>query len=244
MRGAFTGAISEGRPGRLELANGGTLCLDETGELPLDLQPFLLRALEEGVVYRLGDGQPRRVEVRLLAITNRVLLDEVAAGRFRRDLYHRISVTQIRPPPLRDRHGDVELLVAHFNAALAERHEVPQRRFGREVLSLLAAYHLARQRARAAQRRRKPAADVRRARRPAGRAGGRTHVGAGRPAACRLGSARQPGGVRACGDHRRHSALFGQPDRSGEVAGRFPQHVVSEDRALPAANLRFVESYG
>jgi len=141
VRGAFTGAISEGRPGRFELANGGTLCLGEIGELPLDLQPFLLRALEEGVVYRLGDGQPRRVEVRLLAITNRVLLDEVAAGRFRRDLYRRISVTQIRPPPLRDRHGDVEMLVAHFNAALAERHEVPQRRFGREVLSLLAAYH-------------------------------------------------------------------------------------------------------
>ena len=141
VRGAFTGATSEGRPGRFELANGGTLCLDEIGELPLNLQPFLLRALEEGVVYRLGDGQPRRVEVRLLAITNRVLLDEVAAGRFRRDLYHRISVTQIRPPPLRDRHGDVETLVAHFNASLAERHEVPQRRFGPEVLSLLAAYH-------------------------------------------------------------------------------------------------------
>jgi len=141
VRGAFTGATSEGRPGRFELASGGTLCLDEIGELPLDLQPFLLRALEEGVVYRLGDGQPRRVEVRLLALTNRTLLDEVAAGRFRRDLYHRISVTLIRPPPLRDRHGDVEMLVAHFNALLAERHEVPQRRFGPDVLRLLAAYH-------------------------------------------------------------------------------------------------------
>ena len=141
VRGAFTGATSEGRPGRFELANGGTLCLDEIGELPLDLQPFLLRALEEGVVYRLGDGQPRRVEVRLLALTNRNLLDEVAAGRFRRDLYHRISVTLVRPPPLRDRHGDVEMLVAHFNETLAERHDVPQRRFGADVLRLLAAYH-------------------------------------------------------------------------------------------------------
>ncbi len=141
VRGAFTGATSEGRQGRFELANGGTLCLDEIGELPLDLQPFLLRALEEGVIYRLGDGQPRRVEVRLLALTNRNLLDEVAAGRFRRDLYHRISVTVIRPPPLRDRHGDVEMLVAHFNELLAERHEVAQRRFGPEVLRLLAAYH-------------------------------------------------------------------------------------------------------
>ena len=74
-------------------------------------------------------------------MTNRMLLDEVAAGRFRRDLYHRIGVTRIRPPPLRERHGDLELLVEHFNASLAERHEVPPRRFGPEVLRLLAAYH-------------------------------------------------------------------------------------------------------
>ena len=140
VRGAFTGATSEGRPGRFELANGGTLCLDEIGELPLDLQPFLLRALEEGVIYRLGDGQPRRVQVRLLALTNRNLLDEVAAGRFRRDLYHRISVTRIRPPPLRERAGDLKLLVAHFNATLAERHEVAPRSFGADVMRLLSAY--------------------------------------------------------------------------------------------------------
>ena len=139
-RGAFTGATSEGRPGRFELAQGGTLCLDEIGELPLDLQPYLLRALEEGVIYRLGDGQPRRVEVRLLALTNRNLLDEVAAGRFRRDLYHRIGVIRICPPPLRDRAGDVELLLAHFNAVLAERHGVPMRHFGPDVLRLLTAY--------------------------------------------------------------------------------------------------------
>ena len=139
-RGAFTGATSEGRPGRFELAHGGTLCLDEIGELSLDLQPYLLRALEEGVIYRLGDGQPRRVEVRLLALTNRVLLDEVAAGRFRRDLYHRISVTRIRPPPLREREGDIELLLAHFNERLAERHELPMRHFGPDVMRLLSAY--------------------------------------------------------------------------------------------------------
>lgn len=141
VRGAYTGATSDGRQGRFELANGGTLCLDEIGELPLDLQPFLLRVLEEGVIYRLGDGQPRRVNVRLLAVTNRNLLDEVAAGRFRRDLYHRISVTRIRPPPLREREGDVALLVDHFNAALAERHDVPMRHFGADVMRLLEAYH-------------------------------------------------------------------------------------------------------
>ncbi len=141
VRGAFTGATNEGRPGRFEMANGGTLCLDEIGELPLDLQPFLLRVLEDGVVYRLGDGHPRRIDVRLLAITNRNLQDEVAAGRFRRDLYHRISVTCIRPPPLRERQGDVDLLVHHFNTLLAARHNVPERRFGPEVMGLLAAYH-------------------------------------------------------------------------------------------------------
>ena len=139
-RGAFTGAV-QSRLGRIEAANGGTLFLDEIGELPLDLQPYLLRALEEGVIYRLGDGQPRRVQVRLLALTNRNLLDEVAAGRFRRDLYHRISVTRICPPPLRDREGDVGILVAHFNAQLAERHGVPARHFGPEVMQMLAAYH-------------------------------------------------------------------------------------------------------
>ncbi len=141
VRGAFTGAVSEGRPGRFEQANGGTLCLDEIGELPLDLQPYLLRALEEGVITRLGDTQPRRVNVRLLAMTNRKLLDEVAAGRFRRDLYHRISVTCIRPPPLRDRIGDVGLLVDHFNALLAERHNVAMRHFGIDAMQLLSAYH-------------------------------------------------------------------------------------------------------
>ena len=140
VRGAFTGAVSEGRAGRFELANGGTLCLDEIGELPLDLQPFLLRVLEEGVVYRLGDGNARRVTVRVIAMTNRDLRVEVEAGRFRRDLFHRISITTVRPPPLRNRHGDVECLVDHFNALLSERHGVPKRQFGDEVLRLLNAY--------------------------------------------------------------------------------------------------------
>lgn len=141
VRGAFTGATNEGRPGRFELASGGTLCLDEIGELPLDLQPMLLRVLEEGAVYRLGDGQPRRVNVRVMALTNRVLLDEVAAGRFRRDLYHRIGVTRICPPPLRDRPGDLQCLLDHFNHALAERHGVHPRHFGPDVRRLLSAYH-------------------------------------------------------------------------------------------------------
>lgn len=140
VRGAFTGATAEGRPGRFELAHGGTLCLDEIGELPLELQPVLLRALEEGVVYRLGDTQPRRVDVRLLAMTNRNLHDEVKSGRFRGDLYYRISVTRMRIPPLRERDIDIDLLVEHFNRRLAQRHAVPLRRLNSEVMAVLRAY--------------------------------------------------------------------------------------------------------
>jgi transcriptional regulator of acetoin/glycerol metabolism len=140
VRGAFTGATAEGRPGRFELAHGGTLCLDEIGELPLDLQPILLRALEEGVIYRLGDTTPRRVAVRLLAMTNRNLREEVAGRRFRADLFYRVNVTAIRLPPLREREGDVDRLVAHFNRALSRRHRVPMRVFGAEAMAVLRAY--------------------------------------------------------------------------------------------------------
>lgn len=139
VRGAFTGATSEGRPGRFELAQGGTLCLDEIGEMPLDLQPVLLRVLEEGVVYRLGDTQPRRVDVRLVAITNRNLRAEVEAGRFRRDLFYRVNVTALAVPPLRDRGADIDLLVSHFSHQLAARHGVAARRFGPEALAALRA---------------------------------------------------------------------------------------------------------
>lgn len=140
VRGAFTGATNEGRAGRFELAHGGTLCLDEVGELPLDLQPVLLRVLEEGVIYRLGDGKPRHVNVRLLAMTNRDLLQEVEAGRFRRDLYHRINVTRVRVPPLRERDQDIELLTDHFNLQLSLRHGVPVRQFGGDVRAAMRAY--------------------------------------------------------------------------------------------------------
>ncbi|HSV68924.1 MAG TPA: sigma-54-dependent Fis family transcriptional regulator [Methylibium sp.] len=140
VRGAFTGATNEGRAGRFEMAHGGTLCLDEIGEMPLDLQPVLLRALEEGIVYRLGDTTPRHIDVRLVAMTNRDLLQEVAAGRFRRDLYHRVSITQIQVPALREREGDVDMLVDHFVEALSARHGVAPRVIGPDVRRLLRAY--------------------------------------------------------------------------------------------------------
>lgn len=140
VKGAFTGATVEGRPGRFELADGGTLCLDEIGELPLDLQPLLLRTLEEGVIYRLGDTNPRRVAVRLMAMTNRDLRDDVVAGRFRRDLYYRIAVTSITVPPLRDRLGDTERLIDHFNQILARRHGVAPRVFPPDIMRSLSTY--------------------------------------------------------------------------------------------------------
>ncbi|OHV72692.1 sigma-54-dependent Fis family transcriptional regulator [Ensifer sp. LCM 4579] len=140
VAGAFTGATREGKPGAFELANGGVLCLDEIGEMPLDIQPFLLRVLEERVVHRLGDNRGRPVDVRLIASTNRDLKQEVAAGRFRRDLYYRISTVAINVPPLRQRDGDIPLLIDHFNCRLAERTGASPLTFSADAMDALLAY--------------------------------------------------------------------------------------------------------
>ncbi|WP_372696396.1 nitric oxide reductase transcriptional regulator NorR [Immundisolibacter sp.] len=113
VRGAFTGAVGE-RRGRFELADGGTLLLDEIGELPLPIQAKLLRVLQGGQIERLGTDRQHRVDVRVLAATNRDLAAEVRAGRFRADLYHRLSVYPLQVPPLRERGRDVQLLAGGF----------------------------------------------------------------------------------------------------------------------------------
>ena len=113
VRGAFTGALAD-RPGKLELAHGGTLFLDEIGDAPPALQPKLLRVLQDGVVERVGGRHPRQVDVRVVAATHRDLDGEIAAGRFRADLYYRLRVIEIAMPPLRDRREDIPYLVAHF----------------------------------------------------------------------------------------------------------------------------------
>jgi transcriptional regulator with PAS, ATPase and Fis domain len=112
-KGSFTGAVAT-KPGLFEVADGGTLFIDEIGELPGSLQAKLLRVLEDGSLRRIGSLQERRVNVRLLAATNRNLAKEVEANRFREDLYYRINVMSLELPPLRERQGDIPLLVAHF----------------------------------------------------------------------------------------------------------------------------------
>jgi len=112
-KGAFTGAVST-KPGLFEVADGGTLFIDEIGELPGSLQAKLLRVLEDGSLRRIGSIQERRVNVRLLAATNRDLSKEVEAKRFREDLYYRINVMSLELPPLRQRKGDIGLLIDHF----------------------------------------------------------------------------------------------------------------------------------
>ncbi len=120
VKGAFTGALRD-KVGRFELADGGTLFLDEIGEIPFAMQAKLLRVLQEQEVERIGDTRLRKVNVRIIAATNRNLKDEVIAGRFREDLFYRLSVFPIENPPLRERREDIPRLADHFIRAAAKR---------------------------------------------------------------------------------------------------------------------------
>src|SRR5687767_13450709 len=123
-RGAFTGAV-DAKAGVFEVGDGGTLFLDEVGELPLAVQAKLLRVIEYGDVQRIGATEGKRVDVRIIAATNRRLTDEVAAGRFRQDLYYRLNVVEISLPPLRERREDVAYLTAAFIKEFAGRFDRP-----------------------------------------------------------------------------------------------------------------------
>ena len=142
------------KPGRFEQANGGTIFLDEIADMSLKTQAKVLRVLQEQVMERVGGTQRIRVDVRVLAATNKDLPAEIRAGRFREDLYFRLNVIPIFVPPLRDRQDDIPLLADHFMALMAAEYGRRPKRFAPEAVGAPAAVRLAGQRARAAQRHR------------------------------------------------------------------------------------------
>jgi len=139
-KGAFTGAVNQ-RKGRFELAHGGSIFLDEIGELSPQVQVKLLRVLQEREIERIGGSSTVKVDVRVIAATNRNLEDELRAGRFREDLYYRLNVFPIRVPPLRERKSDIVLLADHFAEKYAERNGKLIRRISSPALDLLTSYH-------------------------------------------------------------------------------------------------------
>jgi len=138
-KGAFTGAVSS-RTGRFEAANGGTLFLDEVGDIPLELQNKLLRVLQEGQYERVGEEVTREVDVRIIAATNKNLLTEVQAKRFRQDLYYRLNVFPVTIEPLRNRQDDITLLAAHFVKLIAAKMDRPAPQLTKANIQALQTY--------------------------------------------------------------------------------------------------------
>jgi transcriptional regulator with GAF, ATPase, and Fis domain len=139
VRGSFTGAVKD-RAGRFETAEGGTIFLDEVGEIPLDIQNKLLRVLQEKRYERVGDDRTRRANVRIVAATNRDLTKATAAGRFRADLFYRLNVFPIQVPPLRDRMDDIPLLAKHFVELSARELKCAKPRLTRAAVTQLQSY--------------------------------------------------------------------------------------------------------
>jgi two-component system nitrogen regulation response regulator NtrX len=137
MKGSFTGAHAD-RAGKFEQATGGTLFLDEVGDMSLAAQAKVLRALQEGIITRVGGEKPIQVDVRVIAATNKSLEDEISSGRFREDLYHRLNVVPIHVPPLRERREDVPMLVHHFARKAVAEQRLPMREFEPGALEELA----------------------------------------------------------------------------------------------------------
>ena len=135
-RGAFTGAYQK-KIGKFEVANKGTIFLDEIGDVPLSLQPKLLRVLQEREIERLGGLHPIKVDVRIVAATNKNLEEEVKQGRFREDLFYRLNIVQIEIPPLRERKEDIPLLLDFFLKKFNERHKKTMKGFAREARDAL-----------------------------------------------------------------------------------------------------------
>ncbi|GAA4306578.1 sigma-54-dependent transcriptional regulator [Aestuariibaculum suncheonense] len=139
VKGAFTSAVKD-RAGKFEAANGGTIFLDEIGDMSLPAQAKVLRALQESRIQRVGSDKDIKVNVRVVAATNKDLKKEIAEGKFREDLYHRLAVILIQVPPLNDRRDDIPLLVDHFAEKIASEHGTAKKVFSDKALSLLKAY--------------------------------------------------------------------------------------------------------
>ena len=139
--GAFTGAKSEGKVGFFEAANKGTIFLDEIGEIPMDIQVKLLHVLQNKMIYRVGSSKPIKVDVRVIAATNKNLEEEVLQGRFRQDLFYRINVFPIEIPPLRERKGDLYLMINHILQGLCDNYGLEHKQFSGEALQKMISYN-------------------------------------------------------------------------------------------------------
>ncbi len=140
VKGAFSGAISH-NPGRIQMAEGGTLFLDEIGEMSANIQAKLLRFLESGEYQPVGGLKLRHADIRLIAATNADLSQKVAAGDFREDLYYRLNIVPFQVPPLRERSGDVELLIHALSRQLSKHYQLPPPRYSKQALNCLRDYH-------------------------------------------------------------------------------------------------------
>ena len=140
VKGSFTGANKD-RAGKFEAANGGTVFLDEIGDMSLSAQAKVLRALQENKISRVGSDKDIKVDVRVLAATNKKLDEEIAKGRFREDLYHRLAVILINVPSLNERKDDIPILVDHFSELIAEQQGNAKKQFSKEALELLKEYN-------------------------------------------------------------------------------------------------------
>ena len=139
MRGAFTGAVAS-RPGKFQLADGGTLFLDEIGELTLPLQVKLLRAIQERVVFRVGDSRPERCDIRILCATNRNLEDMMRTGEFREDLYYRLNVVNLWLPPLRERGDDIHIIAKALLSKYADELSSQVRGYSPQAVAAIRKY--------------------------------------------------------------------------------------------------------
>ncbi|WP_368783389.1 sigma-54 interaction domain-containing protein, partial [Acinetobacter baumannii] len=140
VKGAFTGAVKD-KPGKVELADGGTLFLDEIGDMPLHLQAKILHLVQEKEFERLGDTRTRRVNLRIIASTNKNLRELIKRGEFREDLYYRLSVVRLYLPPLRERKEDIPVLLKHFLEKYTRKYSRRIKGLSSEAIRLLLSYH-------------------------------------------------------------------------------------------------------